>query len=238
MVDLSKKVFEKIKKDHLTPTSAWHYVLPNVLKWIWIVVVVIMAAVSTALILWEFQLNDVDMNRLAADDFWEFMYFNVPYLWVVLLIIFGGLAHLIYKYTKFGYRHCRWTVFTVLGGFIVLFGITLCVSELAEPVDSVLRENFSMYDDIEVEESQRWDMPSKGILVGSVTAVNDKIIVLERLNEEEWIVDISEVKGDREEKLMVGAFLRILGNQTGDYLFKASKIALWKRVFGGSRQES
>lgn len=228
--NISKKIFDKIKKEHMAPVPAWHYVLPNVLKWGSVVLVLGIAAMAIAVIFWELQIADFDMENDIKQGFWDGLYLHLPYFWMVLLAIFVVLAFFVYRHTKFGYRHGLSVIGLVIFGCIGVLGCLLWKVEASEPIEDVFRENLPIYKQIETERLLKWEDPEGGSLGGTITKLNGRseLLLLDAYGDQ-WAVDLNGVGKARVDILKAGMSVKITGQITSDDKFKASKVGFWKK---------
>jgi len=232
MGDLGKKVLERIKAEKIEPKPRWQFLLRDCLIWTAFSISVIVGALSFGVILFVFLSNDWDLYKYLQVNPFQHFIFSLPYLWVIVLLVFLALAYYNYKHTKSGYR---WEAYYVWGLSIlasVILGLLFHFAfGLGEKIDRALSGNLPVYARIHAYCNRKnvWSQPEKGLLAGEVKKIEDDDgFELEDFKGLAWYVE-------KDEKLLmpvgfvvvVGRKVKLIGEKRDEKLFRAWEIRTW-----------
>lgn len=228
MGKISKKVLEKIEKENIKPIGRWSFVLKNSFLWTLFGLNILFGSIGLAISIYLFESSDVLNLILSVNDFLGVLILAIPTVWILLTIIFLGVAYLNFKYTERGYMFSLRKIFLINTLAILILGGILHLSGVSERLNRVFSESFSEYD-ITLDPRYRiWSSPQTGYLAGTVLSVNKESIEIEDLDGNIWIVDTSEAKVRRAVVLIKGEKIKIVGNVVTKSTFQALEILPWE----------
>ncbi|MFH1661737.1 MAG: hypothetical protein ABIA02_01415 [Candidatus Falkowbacteria bacterium] len=222
--DLTKIILDKIKKDRINPKPRWQFLLKDYFIWILSFLFLIIGSFAVSVIIFLVKNNDWDIYEHVNNSFLEFALSSLPYFWIALLIIFILSSYYNFKHTKKGYKYQFY--FVIAGGilFSILFGILLFNFGAGPGIDNIFTENISFYEKMVNKRKTRWTSDEKGFLAGKVISDYEmnKFQILD-LRERIWDVENKEC-WDIKRNIILGDYLRIIGEKKGENIFEAHKI--------------
>jgi len=234
MVNLSEKILKQIESKKLSPKSKWVFILKNYIFWFIFIVFLFLGSLSFAVIIYMFKVSDWSLYLHAGDGVFEFFLLSLPYFWFLFLILFIILAFYNFKYTKRAYRY---------GGFLLVFvsilisiflGTTFYALGMGEKIDIAFSDNISFYHQMREKRARMWLNPEKGFLAGTILNLEDKDnFILNDLNGQKWTIDYDRTELKLPFSLYSGEKIKIFGEKTGDFNFKAEII---RPLFGGRKR--
>jgi len=178
---LSKKIFDKIEGDEITPTPKWHFILKEDTLWILWMLSVCIGALGVTGSLYAFKNVGWEFYTVTHSNIFSFAVDAMPYFWIISLVVFTGVGYINIRYTKKGYKY----PFTVILGSSVLasvaIGSLLFVAGAGDVIDRKIAGNIPFHKPASVFEHERWDSPEKGLLVGNVVTDEDGIYIVDSI---------------------------------------------------------
>lgn len=233
--DFSYKIIDTIKDEKLKPKPRWQFWLKNYVLWAMFFLAILIGSLAVAVIIYMFVNSDWEVYALVADSIAAYVFLVLPYFWILFMALFTWVAYYNLRHTKTGYRFSLSAVFwyvvfssLVLGAFWYNFG-------LGQTIDSVLTDGLPFYHRYISKHSHRaqlWQQPEKGLLVGFVLSIDDQVLELKDFQGHKWEVDISNCVIPPLTNLQTGWPLRIVGEQIGSGLFRASRVMPWLQYEG------
>ncbi len=234
MSKISEKVIREIKEKKIEPMPRWRFLLKDYFIWSAFAVSVLVGAVSFGVILFVFLGNDWDLYKYLRINPLKHFIFSLPYLWVLLLLAFLGLAYYNYKHTKSGYHYETYAIVglsflaSIALGLLFHFGFGM-----GEKIDTALSANLPIYGQIQAYCSKEsvWSQPERGLLAGRIKTVDDD----NEFELEDFKGLVWQVKED-EKIVMPASFLiiagkrvKLIGEKEAERRFKAKEIRAWER---------
>jgi fumarate reductase subunit D len=233
MKKLCDRVLEKIKEENISPRPQWAFLVKDCFIWSAFVVSVIVGSLAFCVVLAVSLNNDWDIyERLGRTPF-QHIIFSLPYLWIILLILFFWLAYFNYKHTKHGYRY---HTFTVLGLSVIssiVLGSIFHTTGIGTRIDRFLDQSYSQFKMLnccQIHEDV-WNQPERGLLGGKIKEVIDqKDFRLEDFSGIVWIVREDDGTIEFEPvRVVKGEEVKIIGKKEDENVFWAKEIRPWDR---------
>ncbi len=207
--------------------------LKNYFVWLAFVVSVIVGALAFCVVLSVFFESDWDIYRYLGLSPVKYVLLSFPYVWIVLLFLFLGLAFYNYKHTKKGYR-CRTCVFfglsvvasLVLGSFFHFY------LGLGEKMDRYFSQKVPVYERAGCHCCRKkalWSQPEKGLLGGRIIEIRQgEGFDLEDFKGLVWQVEKDEQTFVRKPVLIIeNEEVKLLGEEKAEKHFWAREIRPW-----------
>jgi len=234
MEKLSQKVLEKIKEEKIEPRPRWQFLLKNYSIWTSFVISVGIGAVAFCVTLDILTDNDWDVYRYAIENPMEKIFLSFPFLWIIALMLFLGLAYYNYKNTKGGYKYETYYIvgLSILGS-VILGGIFHYYFGMGEKMEALLAENMPFYKKIysHCKDREVWLQPEKGLLGGEIVRISTpSSFELEDFSGMSWVVKKEKnvlIRGNS--SLFEKEEVRIIGEKEEDSIFRAVEIRPWKK---------
>lgn len=238
MDKITKNVLEEIEEKQIEPKAAWMFRARNIGVWVLGIVSIVFGAVAVATSIHILDGNDVLFFAQARGANPRFLFTSLPYIWIVVFVLFILLAQYEIRHTKKAYKIPLWQlVLGVLGASVVL-GAVLHFTGVGKAIDYALEERSENYGRFLAPRHRGWVSPEDGVIGGKIIELsNGKMLEIETIEGDVWDLDISnaDVKGTIEENRLIHA----IGEKTGNNSFVAEKVMVQKagRPFGQSGKQ-
>jgi len=227
MSDVTKKILDTIKGRNLRPKPRWHFVLRGILIWFFTVASVIIGSLAFSVMIFRIVNNDWEILKFINRSPVAHILNTLPYIWIVLLILFVALAYYNARHTKGAYKyHAYWfivgsiIVSLVIGGIFYAFGLAPRVHYAAEKLPFIKE---LMYD-----RENLWQNAEGGFIAGEVTGMLSGVgmFQLEDLDNKSWVVRPGDEYYPPPPHFIIeeGVMVRIYGEKIDEELFEAIKV--------------
>lgn len=229
----AKKILKSIKDRKIKPKSKWLFLLRNYLVWLIFGLAIFVGAIATSVIIFSLTDNDWDLYKILDKSSVSYIIMSLPYIWIVILIIFSLLSYLNYKHTKTGYRIEPIKIISISVLLSVFFGSILFTGGFGEFIDYKLSKDIPYYEKMMAQRQLIWSNPEKGLLAGEVVKINSKNdFYIRSLSGEEWHIIGDSILWKGRASGSEGKKVKIIGRILGDNVFIAEEIRPW---FSGGR---
>ncbi len=235
MNKISEKILDKIKQQHIIPKPKWQFLLKDYLIWVVFIIATIIGSLSIGVIIHLLVDFDWTAYQYLDKGFFEYFVISLPYLWLVLLIIFVILAYYQFRHTKKGYKYRPYTIVLLSVSVSFILGLSLFAIGTARRADHLLSEAVPSYERMIKRKSHVWMNPENGMLAGKIIFVtNQQSFLLEDLNNKKWTIYNTDALKHEVIIIEIDEMIRIVGEQRGDNIFNADRIMPWQRMQGKS----
>lgn len=124
------------------------------------------------------------------------------------------------------------SLYIILGSILlsIFLGGIIYHTKTADALEESLRNFVEPYNRLEEVREKIWDMPEKGILPGQIIKIHKNFSMEMRdLNNSFWLVQVGSAH--HLIPLREGQIVIVLGEKTGDHLFKAHEIRIKRGFF-------
>jgi len=230
MGDLRNKILERIKREKIEPRPRWHFLLKDYCLRLAFFFSLIIGGFAFCAALTIIIDNDWDIYRYLSVNPVKYFLFSLPYLWIIFIFLFLGLAFYNYKHTKGGYKHETFVVLglSVIGGIIL--GSFFHSLGMGRKIDRALAKNVPFYKNIHFSCNREgiWSQPEKGLLGGEIREIEDR----DHFQIEDFVGASWEIEGENifwrgniiPQK---GILVKIVGEKRDNLLFWAREVRLW-----------
>ncbi|MDD3774204.1 MAG: hypothetical protein PHW50_02930 [Patescibacteria group bacterium] len=226
MEKISKKTLEKIKQNRISLRPKWFFKFKNYIFWSLFVLSILFGGLSVATLIYQYQKADsFSAYYYVHHSFLKAVILSLPYFWLVIILIFIGLAIYDFYLTKKSYRFNAFFMF--IASFIIslALGIILFYGGIGKKIDQKLTQDFSFYRQISQQKEKIWNQPDRGLLAGKILEIKDQqIFVLQDLGGVIWEIDYQKVKIFGRAKIEVNEEIKIIGERQSDNTFLALQI--------------
>lgn len=227
--DISEQIFHKIDEKNLQPIPRWHFLLGRGVFWSLLVFSVFVWTIATSVWIYVFFDHDpswlLPMEQTPVEDILQ----SIPYIWMVVLLIFSVIAYYGLRQTKKWYRYT--TVWVILWTLLVsfLWWLALNTIDFWEGVHRYLLEHTSLYDKLIHSDEDDWSQTNKWFLGGKIISLTRGTgLVLKDFKGNIWNVFIeSSAMRWISIKLAPGDYIKIKWTQIDSDHFNATFIQLW-----------
>lgn len=190
----SDAVMTQIKKKRLAPIPRWRFVLLNVALWLSGVGAVVVGALGfcmTIVVLTDAQWQLLDTRPDAG----LLIFRTLPYLWIILLVLFVYLAHILVRHTRHGYTYAPWYILIASVVLSAAGGYGLYATGVGHAVVSFIDDARPPFHAMFIPQYAIFEDTDDGLLRGRVTKIiSNNEFDLRDPRGEEWLVDISKAK--------------------------------------------
>jgi len=134
--NISQKALKTIRDKKIKPKSKLEFSIKEYLFWLVFVLSVFIGSFAVSIII--FMVNRGGLGRQSA-------LLNVPYFWIIVLLIFLFLAYFNFKHTKKGYRYNPYLVVVTSVLISIVFGFVIYGFDQAERTDRMLYQKVPIY---------------------------------------------------------------------------------------------
>lgn len=230
--ELSNKIMERIETNHLTPLPHWRFVLLRGTFWLLSVLSVIIGSLAFGAILFLF--FDFRRHGLSTvpHDVTELL-LVVPYIWIVLFLLFIVVTRMSIKYTRKGYRYSLGLIILASLILIVVFGSILNFVGVGRATHEFLNE-VPLYNSINYDSKDAWNRPRVGKLAGVISSIQDnKNFSVIDFSGHVWQVRLEVPIKDKSNNLFVpeaSSTIRMFGLvEASSSIFIANSIFEWEQ---------
>jgi len=170
--ELSKIIQERIEVNNITPLPRWRFILLSCVFWITAGLSVVIGSFAVGAILFLF-FDYSHHNLLTISEGATGLLLMIPYLWIIIFLLFIAIAHLSIQHTKKGYHYKIHSVIVISVLLSLIFGSILNFIGISKTTHESLKEiriyNYATYDSRDA-----YNRPVIGRLAGVVTSVQNK----------------------------------------------------------------
>lgn len=223
--DLSHKVLEKIKKEHIEPKPQWQFLLKNYFVWGVGILALLVGGLVVSVIIYLMLGNDWSVYHLLNHSLFGFIFKTLPYVWLGLLAVFIILVYYDMKHTKKGYRYSLHTIIFVSIFISIALGALLYNIGIGRSLDDILSERAPAFNKIANHQVQFWTDPESGRLAGVIIEIrNEHEFLLKDIKRVSWVI-INEKANIRPlVRIENGARIKIIGKKMAGDKFRAEHI--------------
>lgn len=225
--DFGNKVLETIKKENIKPKPRWEFLLKDYFLWALFIISVFVGSISVSIMIFMFS-TDMPAPPPHTDPIHSLVS-NIPYFWLLVLILFLVIAYLNFRYTKSGYRYNTLKVFLASIFLSLIFGSTLHFIGLSHIAERATYERLPFYKNVMEHRAEQMMSPEDGRLGGMLLGQKDNVLELKSFGGQVWLVDIASIEKEKLSALNLepGIRIMILGDQVSENEFVAEQVMMW-----------
>ncbi len=227
MTKFSESIIGKIKCDHIAPVPRWQFIFRGYVFWTLFFGAVLLGSLSFGVVVHIINSGDLDIVNHLHGNLLTSTVMLLPYIWLVLLLIFAGVAYANWKCTRLGYRFKRRWIVIGSVALSVFLGSVFYVLGMAKAVDNLMTKSLPVYNQSKhAALMEIWFHPEQGLLTGKVIGIDEnseKIILIDESGLS-WNVDDKGVKWENVQLEAKGKVVKIIGDKIGERDFKAREI--------------
>jgi hypothetical protein len=168
---LSNKIQERINAHNIIPLPRWRFLLLRGSFWLLSGLSIIIGSFAVGTTLFLF----VDYHRHGLfeipHDMAEFLSI-IPFLWILILILFMVIAEKSIQHTRQGYRYRLRTILVTSIVLSIVLGSVLNYMGIGKITHDYLGR-FPLYSSMTYDSREAWSRPTIGRLAGIVLSVRD-----------------------------------------------------------------
>ncbi|MDI6777883.1 MAG: hypothetical protein QMD77_01720 [Patescibacteria group bacterium] len=231
MNKLCDKVLCKIREEKIEPKPRWQFLLKDYFVWSAFVSAVVVGGLAFCVAFSLTVDNDWDIYKYLKISPVQHFLISLPYVWLILIILFLGLAFYNYKHTKGGYRR---GTFVILGlsvvGSVILGSIFHSLG-MGRKIDKIFARNLPLYQKIHCCCNRKgiWSQPEKGLLGGRILKVKEENeFDMEDFSGIVWQIEKNNQTFMRGPVLIIeNEEVKLIGEKKAEKIFWAREIRPW-----------
>jgi hypothetical protein len=229
---LTKRIFGRIKGEHLVPRPRWEFIFKNYFFWTLGALAVAVGAFAFSATLFRIENVDWRLSVATHSNFFSFFIDAAPFVWVVTLALFIFVGYLNVRRTEHGYRYSLSVI--AIGAILtsLTLGAGLYAIGFGGRVDEIIGDHPPFYRPILITEQSWWLAPGKGLLGGQVIEAAPDIssFTLRDFSGRVWEIDGSDLRGPDLAVVARGGVVRVVGVPTSatSSVFHACFVFPWE----------
>jgi len=163
-----KHILERIEKENLQPKAKWRFVAEHTLLWVPGIMATVLGGFAVSIIIFDISHAGWEYWGITHRNLGSFFADSLPYLWILILIIFLIVAIWRFKKTDKGYKYSA----IVLVGSSVLISLMLGIGGFAFGIGEKLDRGLSglpIHKGVEGRDISLWVNPEDGRLAGLIS---------------------------------------------------------------------
>ncbi len=226
MSDINR-FLDKIKREDIKPKPKWQFTTKNILVWLLYFCFVIIGSISFSVILFAIQQTDFVLLSHFGHSKLELLLSVLPFLWIVLLVVFIlGSIFAIYN-SKRGYKFTFSKLVGFNVGLSILLGTMFFIAGGAGWFENAFALRAGFYESIQNRKEKIWQNPEKGNIAGIITKVFDNYIEIKDFDDNIWQIGIDSAFIPPSVFLELGEKVKVEGVKVTENEFSAKDIMPW-----------
>jgi len=176
--NIENEILQKISDENLKPKPKWEFLLKNIYFWTLGIITVILGGLSVSATIFVFKNIRWEFYNMTHNNIFTFTIEFIPYLWILLLIIFLFFGHNLIRKTKHGYKY---NILIIAGISIlssIILGFIFTTIGFGQIIDRDLGNRIPFHKGVEVHNKMIWDKPSDGLMVGQIKSIEDNLFII------------------------------------------------------------
>ncbi len=224
MTTTSEKILKTIKEAKVKPQPKWKFLVKNWSFWIMFGLSLLVGALSFSVMLDLIICHDWDIYFYLHKTFLQYVLLSLPYVWIILLILFLGVAYFHFTHIRGWYRHRVYLVVSASVFLSIICGIFFFFAGFGKTIDRIATRNLPIYGRVKINKENLWNHPEEGLLSGKIIQLeNENEFILEDFFGRKWSVLDSGV-GLGVRNIGIGEEVEMIGFREGIDRFVAKNI--------------
>lgn len=225
MVDISKKILQKIKEKGIKPHSKEYFFFIKFIIWTLFSLSFLFGIFASSMAIFQFTHADWDLYHRFKYSLFEFVLLAIPYFWLIILIIFSGFSYYYFRRTDKGYKYNALLIVSLCIILSILGGGVINKIGFSEKLENIFQEKCPFYGRMNFCGHRMWIDPEQGLLAGKIIKIKSvKEIELKDLHGNKWTIDISDAFWRGWLKPEVGIQIKLIGKMIGKSHFIAEEV--------------
>jgi len=225
MKNIGNKILKIIKEKHIKPKPKWEFLLKNYLIWTIFSLAIIVGSLSTAVVIFIIR----NYNWVENHEFGllKNLIINIPYFWMIILVLFLFIAYYNFKHTKTGYRYNPYLIIIVSILISLILGSTIYATGFGETLERIFYQRLPFYQNIMHQGGRMFLDPNQGRLAGIISEIKNNKLIVESFDGDQWTVLIDDADYFDINMLQPETRVMIMGKMIENNTFEAEMIRPW-----------
>lgn len=210
---IKENVLDRLEREGITPHSRLYWLSYEYAFWAAWLLSVVLGAVALAILSFTSFYIGYSLYEATHKSFLTFFIDTLPYLWVFAFMALILVAYFNFRNTRRGYKYPLYLVVGSSFGFSVVGAVVLHSLGAGYYLDRYMGERFETYQSRAEYETQMWQNPLAGRMLGAAKAMAEEDLKQVRfvdVKNEEWDITITELRPKDSELLLSGHKVRML----------------------------
>jgi len=242
MKNISNEVLKKIIDSNIKPKPRWYFITKNYFIWLVFGISIILGSFAFSMILFIIKQLDWDIYHYIGESFLKTVFVSLPYLWLIFLILFIGVAYYNFIHTKRGYRFKFISILLVSLIISITLGTGLYFNGFSEKLENVFLKKIPYYNRLVFSCEEQWMRPKRGLLAGTITEIKlpENNFILTDLDNNRWKIEASKAIWKGKIAPEIDLKIKLIGKLIDDNNFEVMEIRPWQQgqgrlMLGGNR---
>jgi len=231
----TQDTMDKIMSGEVRQVPRWHFIVKNIILWIVGFLCIVAGALTVSLIIFTFANGAFSLRGVAYHNFIQHIMIVLPILWIIITIIFVALFDFFVRCTRRGYRYSLWVVIGANILLSIVLGTVFYFLGISHVVDDMLGGHFRSYHSVERRQSQLFNKPDEGMVIGRTISCQDDHFTLVTSDGEKWHIMSKNIPEFKQKIITDGRRFVVIGKKIDDNIFVACDIRR-RGMAGGSGQ--
>jgi len=234
MKNISNDVLKKIKDNNIKPKPRWYFITKNYFVWLIFGISIILGSFAFSMVLFIIKQLDWDIYHYIGESFLKTVFISLPYLWLIFLILFIGVAYYNFIHTKRGYRFKFISILLISLIISVTLGTVLYSNGLSENLGNIFFEKIPYYNRLVYTCEKQWMRPERGLLAGTIIEIGlpENSFILRDLENNRWKIEAGKAIWKGKISPATGLKIKLIGKLINDNNFKVMEIRPWQQGQG------
>ena len=211
--DLKSKVLELIERDKIKPKTKLYFSIKDKTLWSLMLISILICSAAFSVMIFSFTNSELEFYQMTHDNFMDFVLSIMPYLWIVVFVMFAIVGYENFKHTNKGYKY-SFIVIIIFGLIInLLFGLIFHYTGLSKIIDQDVPADSIFIKSSESLKKSVWNQPERGIISGKVISIIDgsSTFVLKDFNNNLWVVSSKYIPDVSLNLISTSSEIRVIG---------------------------
>jgi len=223
--NVSQKALKTIRTKKIKPKPKWEFLLKDYVVWAIFGLSVLIGSLSVSIII--FMVSNSGWDGIAKFSSLKPMLLNIPYFWILILIVFLFLAYYNFKHTKGGYKHNPYLIIIISILISAVLGSVVYGMGGGKKMEEVFYQKLPLYQKIMNHGARILMSPQEGRLAGIIITEYNLNFSLKDFNGKIWIIVLRGESAENQDLIKVGTRVKIIGEQVSKNKFEADYIKSW-----------
>jgi hypothetical protein len=233
---IKESILKRLENTQCKPKARWRFIAKRAALWVPGFLAVMTGALSISVAIFSFVNSGWRFHRITHDSFLDFFVGALPYMWIVLTVVFLAVAIHQLRRTDRGYRYRLPEL--LLGSILlsIVLGVLIFMFGLGARLDVFATKMMPLHHGVIDRIETTWQAPEKGRLIGVVSPIDAYTASLVDSRGVVWTLFTEEaiVRGPFSVEAMT--MVRVLGFKQQDKTLVFTACAIFPLLGGGGTE--
>ncbi|MFT5180033.1 MAG: hypothetical protein ACI9GH_000331 [Candidatus Paceibacteria bacterium] len=171
--NIEEDILNKI--EGVEPKPKWEFLLKNTYFWILGGATIIMGSLFVSASIFVFSNIGWAQRQITHESILGFVFESLPFMWIILVVVFVSFTHFLIRKTKHGYKHHIAIIISVVLLSSFALGIAFAAIGMGEILDDDFGEKIPFHKGVKSRSVTIWEDPANGLLGGKVIETEEGV---------------------------------------------------------------